>query len=273
MKLCSLSIVAIWWMDTVNGIIITPRPLSLRRQQQPESNRRFPSCLYRAKHSTRQQQQQGDEAKTDHDDDGQLPEGSVRFLGRGSDAIVRVGCVLVSPSNEFHHYYRRSAIFIYGMGADPDATDDTYLIRGLIIDHPTPFTLAEMMEQNPAVANNPLGGNFLFRGGDKGKEGVILLHDQKDVGQNEIGLSGIHQGGWQAALESCAVDPQKVGNFKSFFNFCEFSENELEDLLNSNDDDDAWISVEVQPNIVLDPDWDRGGAWSRLRNTLKQMKV
>ena len=205
-------------------------------------------------------------------DDKLFPEGSVRFLGRGSDAIVRPGCVLVAPSNEFHHFYRRSAIFIYGMGEDP-GDSDVYVIRGLIIDHPTPFTLAEMMDQNPVVPNNPLGANFLFRGGDKGEQGVILLHNQVDMGQEEIGLSGIYEGGWVTALESCAQGLSETNNFKAFFNYCEFTDVELEDLLQSNEDGDSWSSVEVLPHIILDQGWDRGDAWSRLRNSLKQMNV
>ncbi|KAL7566254.1 hypothetical protein ACA910_011315 [Epithemia clementina (nom. ined.)] len=267
MRICILSILGFWFLEGSKSFLLTPPPTPssfLRRENLHNKFEHASSCLYRSKKPTSSEEDGNDKI---------LPEGSVRFLGRGSDAIVRPGCVLVAPSNEFHHFYRQSAIFVYGMGEVPDGEDDLYVIRGLIIDHPTPFTLAEMMEHNPVVPNNPLGSNFLFRGGDKGQEGVILLHNQKDLGQNEIGMSGIFEGGWQAALESCALDSKETKNFKAFFNYCEFTEQELEDLLSSSEDGDSWASVEVQPSIVLDPDWDRGDAWSRLRNSLKQMNV
>lgn len=218
----------------------------------------------------------------DDDNHESLTVSNVKILGRGPDAIVRPGCVLVAPSNEFHHFYRQSAIFIFAMGEEErdegnPYQEPRYIIRGLIIDHPTPFTLAEMMEQNPNVVENPMGQNFLFRGGDKGKDGVILLHDQEDVAPfSEIGDSGIYQGGWDVALEKCRQaekgEATYAQSFKAFFNYCEFTEQELEDLLDSQEDGDAWVSVEVTPKFVLDPDWDRGDAWKRLRNTLKQME-
>ena len=61
-----------------------------------------------------------------------------RFLGKGENAIVRTGVVLIAPLHEYHHFYRNSAIFIQGMGENEEGL---YVIRGLIIDHPTPFTL------------------------------------------------------------------------------------------------------------------------------------
>eukprot|EP00527_Entomoneis_sp_CCMP2396_P008258 CAMPEP_0198142592 /NCGR_PEP_ID=MMETSP1443-20131203/5346_1 /TAXON_ID=186043 /ORGANISM="Entomoneis sp., Strain CCMP2396" /LENGTH=316 /DNA_ID=CAMNT_0043805639 /DNA_START=167 /DNA_END=1117 /DNA_ORIENTATION=+ len=212
----------------------------------------------------------------------------VRFLGRGPNAIVRPGCVLVAPKHEFHHFYRQSAIFIHAMGEDDTLGSDIdrdYFIRGVILDYPTPFTLAEMMDQNTQMKTSPLGENFLFRGGDKGQEGVILLHNQPNLLQqqqqditnvmNQVGDSGVFQGGWEAALKACdGTSKGEVNdNFKAFFNYCEFSEGELEDLLDSEEDGDGWVSVEVSPEFILDQDWDKGDAWKRLRNALVQMNA
>jgi len=201
--------------------------------------------------------------------------GVKRFLGKGERAIVRPGVVLVAPSNEFHHFYRKAAIFIYAMGEidDFDETDNSgdYIIRGVIVDHPTVFTLSEMMEHQESVVNNPLGGNLLFRGGDRGGDGVILLHSRPELAQSAIGESGIFQGGWKASLQACANGDAEVDEFKAFFNFCEFTERELEKMLAEGDDEgDAWISLEVEPEIILDSTWDRGEAWTRLRNAIKQ---
>eukprot|EP00977_Amphora_coffeiformis_P002270 scaffold426_cov219-Amphora_coffeaeformis.AAC.32 len=197
---------------------------------------------------------------------------SVRFLGRGENAVVRPGCVLVAPKHEFHTFYRRSAILIYAMGEAEDGSGD-YLIRGLILDNPTPFTLKEMMDHQPHVVENPLGENFLFRGGDKGGDGVILLHAWDDLERPQIGMSGLYEGGWQQALEICQNDVGSTDTFKAFFNYCEFSEKELEDLLDSVEDGDAWVSLEVPPTFCLNPDFDRGDAWSLLRNAVQQMEV
>jgi hypothetical protein len=194
----------------------------------------------------------------------------VRFLGKGENAIVRPGVVLIAPSQEFHHYYRHAAIFIHAMGEDEYGE---YVIRGVIVDHPTPFTLKEMTDPNAAIQDSPLGENVLFKGGDKGGDGIILLHSQETLGQSPIGMSGIYQGGWDAALAACANGAADVDDFKIFFNYCQFNEKELEDLLKSNEDGDCWVSVEVSADIVLDSDWDRGDAWQRLRNSVAQMKM
>jgi hypothetical protein len=197
------------------------------------------------------------------------PDSSVRFLGKGENAIVRPGVVLVAPAHEFHHYYRKAAIFIHAMGEDEHGE---YVIRGVIIDHPTPFTLKEMTDANAAIEASPLGDNLLFRGGGQGGDGVILFHDQESLGQSPIGFSGVYQGGWDAALEACAQGEADVDDFKIFFNFCQFNEPEMEDLLKSNEDGDCWASVEVDADMVLNPDWERGDAWQRLRNAVAQMQ-
>lgn len=194
---------------------------------------------------------------------------AVRFLGHGPRAIVREGSVLVAPQHEYHHYYRQSAIFVYDMGEDHDQQEGgLYVIRGLILDHPTPFTLKEMIPGK--FDDSALGESLLFRGGDKGGDGVVLLHSRPGLGQPEIGGSGIYQGGWDAALAAIEAGEADVDDFKAFFNYCEFSEDELEELLESQEDGDGWASVEVGYDVVLDKDWDRGDCWKRLRNAVSQ---
>jgi hypothetical protein len=200
----------------------------------------------------------------------------VRFLGKGERAIVRNGVVLIAPADEFHHFYRQAAIFIYSMGQLGDNDDDDYLIRGLIIDHPTPFTLNEMIDVNTSIvdADNPLGEALVWRGGDKGGEGVVLLHSRADLGQPQIGLSGLYQGGWDAALDACAEGKANADDdFKIFFNYCEFTEQELESMLELDEEGDSWISVEVDPSLILNADWNRGACWARLRNAVRQITI
>ena len=206
----------------------------------------------------------------------------VRFLGRGPRAIVREGAVLVAPQHEYHHYYRQAAIFVYDMGYEDDHLEQegVYVIRGVILDHPTPFTLQEMIpakfvqqppgDNNDNNSNNPLGESLLFRGGDKGADGVVLLHNRPELGVAEIGASGVFQGGWDAALAAVAANEADADDFKAFFNYCEFTEAELEELLESEEDGDGWASVEVGNDIVLSDQWDRGDCWKRLRNAVSQ---
>jgi hypothetical protein len=133
------------------------------------------------------------------------------------------------------------------------------------------------MSDDAKLVNNPLGNNFLFRGGDKGKEDVILLHSHADLGQTSIGeaeeATGIYQGGWDAVMDACAdgkIDPQSC---KVFFNYVEFTEQELDNMLEDAEDGDAWMSLMVQPDMILSQWPDRGDAWSRLRNAVSQTKL
>ena len=170
----------------------------------------------------------------------------IRFLGRGERAIVRPGVVLLAPREEYHHFLRQAAVFVYGMGYDDH---DVYVIRGAIIDHPTPFTLEEMRQHDETSGTCQLNKNLLYRGGDVGGKSVFMLHSDESLAQstgNEmIGSSGIYEGGFESALagNQDKIDPEK---FKFFFNYMEFTEKELENMLSDpQEDGDAWISVEV----------------------------
>ena len=220
-----------------------------------------------------------------------------RFLGRGKDAIVRLGCVLVSPAEEFHHFLRESAVFIYSMGYD---VNDVYVIRGVIIDHPTPFTMDEMIAQNelpPTSLNDDIDNisddadesvssfsvlrNPIFRGGDLGDgASVAMFHSDTELANScdlpMIGTSGIYQGGLESALQSSSspstsnLDPNRC---KFFFHYMEFTEMELENLLNDpQGDGDSWSSIEVPTDVILESDYDRGEAWARLRNKIKTLE-
>lgn len=156
---------------------------------------------------------------------------NIRFLGKGSNAIVRPGVVLLAPAEEFHHYLRQSAIFIYAMGTDEN---DDYVIRGAILDNPTPFTIGEMMEKK---SSGGVYENLIFRGGESGGQEAFCLHSDESLDLEEIGTSNIFQGGDIDKIK----DPSKV---KFFFNYMEFLEQELEDMLEIiHEDGDGWTSV------------------------------
>jgi len=206
-----------------------------------------------------------------NDNDGEdTNEGQpLRFLGKGDRALIREGVVLVAPTHEYNHFLMRSAVFIHAIGLNEF---DEHVTRGVIIDHPTAFTMGEMGGGNVygTLAHKPL-----YQGGDQGNDSAMLLHSHGNsgVGSGEmIGTSCIYEGGVYDAMD--LVDDGKVDseNFKFFFNHIEFSDTELEGMLAATDSDgDAWASLEVPPSIVLNNDFGRGDCWSYLRNQIRQM--
>lgn len=193
----------------------------------------------------------------------------VRFLGKGANSVVRPGVVLLPPREEFNHYLRRAALFVYGMGLDEQDED---VIRAVVLDNPTPFTMGEM---SPGGVVGALAHNLLWRGGNRGPDAAMLLHscetrDETSCARS-IGASGIFEGGLQEAMDRCNEGLSENGDYKFFFNYCEFSPTELEGMLKEvGEDGDAWMSVEVPPQIVLSDLWNKGECWSFLRNTVKQ---
>lgn len=119
----------------------------------------------------------------------------IRFLGKGPNAIVREGSVLVAPSHEYNHFLMRSAVFVFALGLNEL---NEYCVRGVIVDHPTPFTIGEM-----SGVEGKLGENLLWRGGDMGNEAAILLHSCDETEGEMIGVSGIYQGGVTRCIKAC----------------------------------------------------------------------
>lgn len=194
----------------------------------------------------------------------------IRFLGKGPNAIVREGVVLLAPAEEFHHYLRQSAVFIYAMGLDDN---DDYVVRGVILDNPTPFTIGEMMT---TATEGGIYESLIYRGGESGGQEAFCLHSVKSMDLEEIGTSGIYQGGDLEKLDQSAdtSDDDNEKRIKFFFNYMEFLEQELEDMLEIvHEDGDGWISVEVPSEIVLDSECDKGEIWSRLRNAVREKIV
>jgi hypothetical protein len=134
-----------------------------------------------------------------------------------------------------------------------------------VIDYPTPFTMGEMSGIAGALAEN-----LIYRGGSEGGDSVMMLHSFSGAGREEIGSSGIYEGGLQEAMEACENGSANPQLFKFFFNYCQFGANELEDILEVEEDGDAWVSVEVPPEMVLNWDYDRSECWKQLRNAVWQ---
>ena len=202
---------------------------------------------------------------------------NIRFLGRGDRAIVREGCCLVAPNHEYNHFLMRSVVFIHAIGTDEYGET---VARGVIIDHPTAFTMGEM---GGGSVSGILADNVLYQGGDNGNDSAMILHSvgqsidasslQDDSSSNfegptidiacgeQIGMSGIYEGGVQDAMDLVDQAIVEAGQFKFFFNYVQFTDRELEGMLSASDSDgDAWCSLEVPSSFVLKDYGDRGDA-------------
>jgi hypothetical protein len=197
--------------------------------------------------------------------------GKIRYLGSGDDAIIRPGVVLVSPAHEYDHFLMRSAVFIYAIGLDEKKNT---IVRGVVLDHPTAFTIGEM---SPNVMG-ALSNNRLFRGGYDGSDTAMLLHsaggpDGPIKSGSMIGSSGIFEGGVVSAMESADAGVVETNRCKFFFNFMQFTEKELDNMFLGIEDGDAWVSVEIPVDYVLSSDYDRGQLWSKLRNSIREIRI
>lgn len=199
------------------------------------------------------------------DSDKQESSDSFEFIGKGSSELIEPGIVLVAPSHEYNHFLMRSAVFIYDQGLNEF---DEMVTRGVIIDHPTAFTMNEMGVEDLGK----LGENALWRGGDAGNDTVMFLHCHgiENSSNNKIGCSGIYEGGLQEVKER--IDSGKIDSngCKFFFNYIEFREKELQSIMTETDSDgDAWAVMRVPKNFITNGDYARGDAWSYLRNYMK----
>lgn len=193
---------------------------------------------------------------------------NIRYLGSGEDAIIRPGVVLVAPVHEYDHFLMKSAVFVYAIGLDES---ENTIIRGVVLDHPTAFSIGEM---SPNVMGR-VSDNSLFRGGYDGSDTAMLLHsaggpDGPVAADTMIGTSEIFEGGIVSAMESVDAGVIEPEQCKFFFNHMQFTVKELDDMFSATDSDgDQWSSLEIPPEYVLDSDYDRGELWLKLRRTIK----
>jgi hypothetical protein len=199
------------------------------------------------------------------DNDEKDPSNSFLFLGKSSSATIEPGVVLVAPSHEYNHFLMRSAVFIYDQGLNEF---DEMVTRGVIIDHPTAFTMNEMGVDE--LGN--LGENILWRGGDAGNDTVMFLHSHPidNTSNNKIGVSGIYEGGLQEVKQKVNSGDLNSDGCKFFFNYIEFREKELQSIMSETDSDgDAWAAMRVPKEFITNGEYARGDAWSYLRNHMK----
>jgi hypothetical protein len=162
---------------------------------------------------------------------------------------------------------------VYYLVITPDAFTHlmfrTTMTLGVIIDHPTAFTVGEM---SPNVMGS-LSQNMLYRGGNSGRDTAMMLHSASSLQSGEmIGNSGIYEGGIVSAMEAADAGIISPNNCKFFFNYMQFRELEIDDMFATVEDGDAWVSLEVPSEYVLDSDLDRGAMWSKLRNKIREFR-
>ena len=193
----------------------------------------------------------------------------IRFLGSGEDAIIRPGVVLVAPKHEYDHFLMKSASFVYAIGLNER---DDMVIRAVVLDNPTAFTIGEM---SPNIMGS-ISDNILFRGGYDGRDSAMLLHSAGGSNghvksDNEIGSSGMYEGGIVSAMEAADAKLIEPDQCKFFFNYMQFTEKEIENMFAEVEDGDAWVSCEVPTEYILDSNYDRGQLWSKLRNEIRNI--
>jgi len=199
-----------------------------------------------------------------------LLQNEIQLLGQGMDAPIQPGVVLLAPSYEYSHFLKHAAIFIYAMGTD-EVYKDT-VIRGVLLDQPTAFSMGEMC---PGSVYGELAHRTLFTGGNQGKDSVLLFHrlgtpptasttTQDSFSSSSlytvtskgtitiqntkmIGSSGVFQGGIHALQEIInqgILDddphvqfqyPHRDSLYKFFFNYIQFTQKELILLLQETD--------------------------------------
>jgi len=196
--------------------------------------------------------------------------GKIKFLGSGEDAMIRPGVVLVAPNHEYDHFLRRSAVFVYAIGVDED---ENTIIRGVVLDHPTAFSIGEM---SPNVVGT-LSENVFFRGGYDGNDSAMMLHSAGGPSgpvksEIMIGSSGIFEGGIASAMESADAGEINPTQCKFFFSHMQFTEKELENMFAGAEDEDEWVSLEIPPEYVLNSEYERGQLWSKLRNKIRDFR-
>merc|ERR1711935_566622 len=171
----------------------------------------------------------------------------VTFLGKGKEAIIEPGVLLISPKFESSHWLSKTAILICAIGLNADGVT---AVRGVMIDNPTPFTISEMTNSEKL---GKLGNNLLFRGGDEGAESIMLLHNNPDIPSTPIGTNNLFQGGVDYAT-TAVKNADDASDFKFFFNYIEFDVDSLNKILSEEDEDgggDAWISVSAPSDLIL----------------------
>uniref|UniRef100_A0A7R9UID7 Uncharacterized protein n=2 Tax=Pinguiococcus pyrenoidosus TaxID=172671 RepID=A0A7R9UID7_9STRA len=126
-----------------------------------------------------------------------------------------LGCVLLAPKEEYNHFLREAAVFIYEWDSFADDTEP--MAKGVIVDQVTAFELGEMA---PALEGTPLGGNKLYTGGEAGNNAVIMMHEHEGIqGSRPIG-NGLFVGGVSHAQELVGSGALPASDFKFFFNHC-----------------------------------------------------
>lgn len=169
------------------------------------------------------------------------------------------GCVLVAPAEEYNHFMRNAVVFLHEW--DPFAEGpDELMARGLIVDRVTAFEVGEMA---PAFANTALGANRLFTGGDGSFNSAVMIHKHEDIaGAKPVG-NGLFVGGTLSAKQLVESGALPASDFKFFFNQCEFSRRNIQEMI----DEGGWTVAWVSPELVMRQDLN-GRTWDFVRNAL-----
>mmetsp|Transcript_17098 Transcript_17098/g.52508 ORF Transcript_17098/g.52508 Transcript_17098/m.52508 type:complete len:347 (-) Transcript_17098:153-1193(-) len=167
------------------------------------------------------------------------------------------GCVLLAPKEEYNHFLREAAVFVYEW--DSFADDVEPMARGVIVDRATGFDIGEMA---PPLQGTPLGANRLYSGGEAGENAVIMLHQHGEVvGSRPLG-NGLFVGGVAHAQELVGSGAFSASDFKFFFNHCSWTRRQVQEMI----DGGGWTVAWAPKDLILRQETNK--AWNFIRSSL-----
>ena len=113
------------------------------------------------------------------------------------------GSVIAATPGSFDHYFLESLVLIL------EHSDEAGTV-GVLLNHQTPWTVADMTE-----ALGELGENILFLGGDAGRDTMVMLHDLPLLkGARQLGQTNLCLGGVSEAIDLVGSGQLRANKFK-----------------------------------------------------------
>jgi putative AlgH/UPF0301 family transcriptional regulator len=171
---------------------------------------------------------------------------------------VEEGCLLVAQPNEYNHFMVRGAVLIIHHAPEQRS-------RGLLLDHPTAFTVGET-----APALDVFAENTLFLGGEAGANTALMLHRFALPGARAVGGSGLYLGGVRSAMEKVEAGEFSPGDFIFVFNECEWEPGVLQQEVEAA----RWTVLRCPPHFLMPPGAGRArtsSLWERCRREIRRL--
>jgi putative AlgH/UPF0301 family transcriptional regulator len=167
------------------------------------------------------------------------------------DGPPQPGTVLVANPGSFDHYFMDSLVLIL----DHDEEKGT---SGVLLNHETPWQVEDM-----TTALQSFVANTVFLGGERGKDTMIMLHNQPQLAGARQVCDGLWIGGVQAANEAVSCGDNSASQFKFFYKTSEW----LPRILSQEIAAGQWRVATISPKLLFSQ---RGHKtlWNKVRDLL-----